>query len=103
VRAIKRRKVGSSLVFCTPFGKSLHTNFQRVWEVARRRAKLQDFRFHDLRHTFASRLTQKGVDSYVIQRAGGWRTPIMMQRYAHLDPRTIKAAVSLLDGNGHQN
>jgi integrase len=103
VRAIKRRKVGSSLVFCTPFGKSLHTNFQRVWETARRRAHLPDFRFHDLRHTFASRLTQRGVDSYVIQRAGGWRTPIMMQRYAHLDPRTIKAAVSLLDGNGHQN
>src|SRR5690349_12736389 len=84
VRALKRRKIASPLVFCTPFGKSLRTNFQRVWETARRRAKITNFRFHDLRHTFASRLTQRRVDSYVIQRAGGWRTPIMMQRYAHL-------------------
>ena len=37
----------------------------------------------------------------MVQRAGGWRTPIMMQRYAHLDPRTIKAAVALLDADGH--
>jgi uncharacterized protein YdgA (DUF945 family) len=43
------------------------------------------------------------VDSYQIQQAGGWRTPSMMQRYTHLDPDTIRAAVSLLDGNGHQN
>jgi integrase len=43
-------------VFCTPFGKSIRTNFQRVWETAKLRAKLQDFRFHDLRHTFAAGL-----------------------------------------------
>ncbi len=66
-------------------------------------AGLATFRFHDLRHTFASRLARKGVDSYQIQQAGGWRTPSMMQRYTHLAPDTIRAAVSLLDGNGHQN
>jgi hypothetical protein len=44
-----------------------------------------------------------GRGDFVIQRAGGWRTPIMMQRYAHLDPRTIKAAVALLDANGHHD
>ena len=59
-------------------------------------AELTAFRFHDLRHTFASRLVARGVSSYIVQHAGGWRTASMMQRYAHLDPATIRAAVSLL-------
>ena len=89
-------------MFCTPFGKTIRTNFTRCWNKARRRAGLATFRFHDLQYPFASRLARKGVDSYQVQQAGGWRTPSMMQRYTHLDPDTIRAAVSFLDGNGHQ-
>src|SRR5262249_39183 len=98
--------------FCTPEGKSLSNNFNRYWTQARRAADLVDFRFHDLRHTFASRLVRQGVSSYVVQHAGGWRTPSMMGRYAHLDPRTIRAPGELLTtradppsgaANGHQN
>ena len=44
----------------------------------------------------ASRLVARGVSSYIVQHAGGWRTASMMQRYAHLDPATIRAAVALL-------
>jgi hypothetical protein len=55
--------------------------------------KIPDFRFHDLRHTFASRLAMDGVDLYTIQRAGGWKTQLMVQRYAHLSPDHIRAAV----------
>jgi integrase len=60
-------------------------------------AKITDFRFHDLRHTFASRLAMGPVvDLYTIQRAGGWKTPIMVQRYAHLSPDHMRAAVEKL-------
>ena len=60
-------------------------------------ANIADFRFHDLRHTFASRLAMTpGVDLYTIQRAGGWKTPIMVQRYAHLSPDHMRAAVEKL-------
>ena len=51
----------------------------------------------DVRHTFASRLAMSpGVDLYTIQRAGGWKTPIMVQRYAHLSPDHMRAAVEKL-------
>jgi integrase len=112
VRAIKRdRPVLSPLVFCTPEGKSLHNNFKRYWNQGRKTAKLDDFRFHDLRHTFASRLVRQGVSTYIVQHVGGWRTASMMARYAHLDPNTIRAAVELLtarptqssEANGHQH
>jgi len=111
LRSIKRKRVLSALVFTTPEAQSLDNNFKRYWNQARSRAKLQDFRFHDLRHTFASRLVRKGVSSYVVQHAGGWKTASMMARYAHLDPTTIRAAVELLTAhpkpslgaNGHRN
>jgi hypothetical protein len=37
-----------------------------------------------------------GVDLYTVQRAGGWKTQVMVQRYAHLSPNHMKAAVELL-------
>jgi integrase len=95
--AIRRvRKVLGGWVFCSPEGKYLHS-FERYWRPAVRAAAIPDFRFHDLRHTFASRLTMTpGVDLSTIERAGGWKTPIIVQRYAHLSPDHIRAAVEKL-------
>lgn len=82
--AQERRLIAGPLVFCTPEGHSLTPNFKRHWQPAVKAAGLTAFRFHDLRHTFASRLVARGVSSYIVQQAGGWRTASMMQRYAHL-------------------
>ena len=63
-------------------------------------ANIPHSRFHDCRHTFASRLAMAGVDLYTVQRAGGWKTQVMVQRYAHLSHDHIKAAVErLVRGN----
>src|SRR5262252_1479187 len=45
---------------------------------------------------FDSRLAMAGVDLYTLQRAGGWKTQVMVQRYAHLSPDYIRAAVERL-------
>ena len=72
----------------------LVTGAGSTWRPAVRAAAIPDFSFHDLRHTFASRPAMTpGVDLYTIQKAGGWKTPIMVQRYAHLSPDHIRAAV----------
>src|SRR5436309_10517432 len=88
----------STYVFSSPEGKLFH-NFERYWRPALRAANIPDFRLHDLRHTFASRLAMAGVDLYTVQRAAGWKTQVMVQRYAHLDPRHMRAAVERLTGN----
>jgi len=94
--SVKReQKILSPYVFSSATGKLLH-NFERDWKPALLAAKIPDFRFHDLRHTFASRLAMAGVDLYTVQRAGGWKTQVMVQRYAHLNPAHIRAAVERL-------
>jgi integrase len=89
------QKVLGPYVFCSPEGRYLH-NFERDWKPALHAANISDFRFHDCRHTFASRLAMLGTDLYTVQRAGGWKTQVMVQRYAHLSPDHIKAAVERL-------
>jgi len=56
-------------------------------------SRLDGVTWHALRHTFASRLVTAGVDLRTVQELGGWRTLSMVQRYAHLSPGHLLAAV----------
>jgi integrase len=86
-------------VFAAAHGGSL-MNLNRDWCAAVKRAGLEAFRFHDLRHTFASRLAMAGVDLYRVQTLMGHKTPAMTLRYAHLSPQHLRAAVETLDAPG---
>ncbi len=66
---------------------------RRVFERAVKKAGLQPFRFHDLRHTFASRLAMQGENDRTIMALGGWKSPAMLSRYAHLSPAHLWKAV----------
>jgi integrase len=59
-------------------------------------AQIDDFRLHDTRHTFASRLAMEGVDLLAIKALGGWKTLSMVQRYAHLSPGHQRNAIERL-------
>ncbi len=48
------------------------------------RAGIEDFRWHDLRHTWASWHVQNGTPLHVLQELGGWSCYSMVQRYAHM-------------------
>lgn len=66
------------------------------WEGVRAEAKLEDFRWHDLRHTFATRLVRNGVSLYEISELLGHKTLVMTRRYAHLDRAHLRRAVDRL-------
>ena len=85
-------------VFKTPLGNLLQVRFLvREFCEARNRAGIPDFRFHDMRHTFATRLVQRGVDLYKVQRLLGHKTNLMTQRYAHHSPESLREGVKVLD------
>jgi integrase len=91
----KARKVFRDLVFTSPRGEFLH-NFGRTWAETVKTAKITDLRFHDLRHTAASRMVMGGVDLYTVKEILGHKTPAMTQRYAHLSPAHQRNAVERL-------
>lgn len=61
-----------------------------AFERAVKKAKVGDFRFHDLRHTWASWHVQNGTPLAVLQELGGWASLSMVQRYAHLGESHLK-------------
>ena len=92
------REILSAYVFCTPGGSFWH-NLNRKWYPALRRAALKDFRFHDLRHTFCSRLAMAGADLLTIKELAGHKTLSMTLRYSHLSPSHQRQAVERLVGD----
>lgn len=61
-------------------------------------ARLDGVTWHGLRHTWASRLTMRGVDPRTLQTLGGWRSLGMVERYSHMAPDHLRAAVERLVG-----
>jgi len=73
-----------------------HYNLSRLWYPALTKAALHDFRFHDLPHTFCSRLAMAGVDLLTIKELAGHKTTAMTLRYSHLSPSRQRQAVERL-------
>ncbi len=74
-------------------------NFYKIWSRIRDEADIpKGFRFHDLRHTFASYLASSGeVDLYTLQKLLNHQTPQMTQRYAHLLDRALRRGANVAD------
>lgn len=88
----------STWVFARPGGgqaKSLRNGF----ETAAEKAKLDDLRIHDLRHTAASWLVTDGVPLEIVKELLGHSSITMTERYAHLAPHRVREAVNRLGHN----
>jgi len=93
-------RLRSEFVFPSATGKTAMASRsfrERVFRPALEAAKINDFHWHDLRHSFASRLVMAGVDLKSVQELMGHKTLAMTLRYAHLSPAHKLDAVCRLD------
>ena len=79
-----RRQLGKYLTHVFSFqGKPIKQVNTKAWRGALNRAGITDFRWHDLRHTWASWHVQNGTPLHALQELGGWQSAEMVRRYAH--------------------
>jgi integrase len=91
---VRRGPRDSGLVF----GTTSWYVFRPYWQGAVAAAKITDFHFHDLRHTFASWAVQCGATLQEVKDLLGHNSLAMVMRYAHLSPEHLRKAVARLDG-----
>jgi integrase len=100
LREVRRgSQLKSPHVFCDSRGNRFY-EVKRSYASACRRAGIEDFTFHGLRHTFASHLAMNGIGLKAIQELLGHADLTMTMRYAHLSPGHLQAAVSVLNALG---
>ena len=101
LRVLETRRIASQYVFVDEIGmphsgKKVSMSFKRACD----RAGVNDLRFHDLRHDFATVLIQSGVDLYRVQKLCGHKDQRMTQRYAHLLPESLREAIKMIEAKG---
>lgn len=90
------RRIHSPFVFAGRKAGAHMNDLPKYWEEYLKKAKIENFHWHDLRHAFASRLVMAGADLYTVKKLLGHHDMKMTERYAHLAPDFLKGAVDLL-------
>ena len=96
---LQRRRVDinftSHYVFPSPVNSNAPNNFERAWDTALKNSGIENFRWHDLRHTFASRAIMAGVTLRSLADLLGHSKVDMVFRYAHLSPQHLASSMEL--------
>ena len=95
-RPVKNKKLNLKYVFALR-GEPVK-NVKKSFKTALKDAEIHDFRFHDLRHTFAIQVLMRGGALKDVQELLGHKTMTMTLRYAHLTQEHRRKAVNLLNG-----
>lgn len=78
-------------------GQPIENANNRTWRAALIRAGIENFRWHDLRHTWATWHRQSGTPTHELQRLGAWQASAMVERYAHVVSDALMASAGRLE------
>ena len=96
---VLRERLGEHPAYVFSYrGKPIKQVNTKAWKHALARAGIADFRWHDLRHTWASWHVQAGTPLYALQEMGGWESVEMVRRYAHLSSEHLAQYADRMSG-----
>ena len=95
LRSIQQRS-NSEFIFPSPVTGRPCPSLHFPWLRIKKRARLDQLRLHDLRHSYASFLVNKGVELYTVQNLLGHTHSRATQRYAHLTEDTLRDATEIV-------
>lgn len=87
----------SNFVFINPQTGLPYADIKKSWSTAIKKANIKNFRFHDLRHTVATRLVEKGIDLLVVKEILGHADVKTTMRYSHPVPKRKLEAIDVLN------
>ena len=93
----KSQKKQNQYIFPSPKTGGKIDNVDNAFRMALKKAGIENFRFHDLRHTAASWMVQGGADIYAVQKILGHSNIQTTQRYAHQSPEYLESQIQVLD------
>ncbi len=91
------RNIKTDYLFYNPKTLKPFYDIKKSFMSALKKSHILDFRFHDLRHTFASRLVMASIDLTTVKELMGHKDIKMTLKYSHLSKAHIKSAVNILD------
>jgi len=95
---ILRRQVGKHQVSVFTYqGRPRKCISSDTWKAAKEKAGIENFRWHDMRHTWASTLAQAGVPDNALMALGAWETPSMVRKYAHHSTESVRSHAEIVD------
>ena len=95
--AVLREELGKHPLRVFTFkGRPLGQANTRAWRNALKRAGIANFRWHDLRHVWATWHVMAGTTMAELQELGAWKSAEMVRRYAHFAPEQLRAAADKL-------
>ncbi len=96
----KVRSIKNDFVFLNRNGKKINAcNLRTSFYIALRKSRIVNFRWHDLRHSFCTKLSQRGIDLYKIAKLAGHEDVKMTQRYSHHCPESLREGVEVLESD----
>jgi integrase len=93
----KVRRLDSALVFASPTKPQQPIELKAAWFTALKRAEIDNFRWHDIRHTTASYLAMNGASLAEIAEVLGHKTLQMVKRYAHLSDGHVSSVIESMN------
>lgn len=96
---IERNPENNPYVFASHKTSKPFVEIKNGFSAAVKRIGLEGFRFHDLRHTWCSRMCELGIDEATIMKIGGWKTRRMINRYSHISIEHMREVLERLSSH----